>query len=49
MSSRWPAPTYFGSGYIGRAQFWRLGLCFGLVYFVGLVVVVYPWLQVLRH
>jgi citrate:succinate antiporter/L-tartrate/succinate antiporter len=44
-----PAPMYFGSGYIGRAQFWKLGLWFGLVYFAGLVLVVYPWLVVLRH
>ena len=45
----WPTPMYFGSGYIGRAQFWKLGLWFGLVYFAGLVLVVYPWLIVLRH
>jgi hypothetical protein len=32
-----------------QAQFGRLGLCFGLVYFVGLVAVVYPWLGLLRH
>lgn len=32
-----PAPIYFGAGYIGRGQFWKLGLVFGLVYFCGLV------------
>jgi anion transporter len=40
-----PAPIYFGSGYIGKAQFWKLGLIFGLVYFAGLIFVVLPWLQ----
>lgn len=40
-----PAPIYFGSGYIGKAQFWKLGLIFGLVYFAGLILIVLPWLQ----
>lgn len=43
-----PAPMYFGSGYIGKRQFWTLGLLFGLVYFAGLVGIVYPWLVMLR-
>ena len=43
-----PAPMYFGSGFIGRRQFWTLGLWFGLVYFAGLIVVVYPWLAAIR-
>lgn len=38
------APIYAGSGFIGRARFWALGLLFGLVYFVGLVGVAGPWL-----
>jgi len=41
-----PAPMYFGSGYIGRSEFWKLGLWFGLVYFAGLIVIVYPWLAI---
>jgi anion transporter len=40
-----PAPMYYGSGYIGARQFWGFGLLFGLVYFVGLIFVVMPWLQ----
>jgi anion transporter len=40
-----PAPMYFGSGYIGRADFWKFGLIFGLVYFAGLVLIVLPWLE----
>lgn len=35
---------YYASGLIGRADFWRLGLKFGLVYFVVLVGVGAPWL-----
>jgi len=38
---------YFGSGYIGKGDFWKFGLIFGLIYFAGLLVVVLPWLQVL--
>ncbi|MGV7217620.1 DASS family sodium-coupled anion symporter [Bradyrhizobium sp. UFLA05-112] len=40
-----PAPMYFGSGYIGKGQFWSFGLIFGLIYFAGLLVIVLPWLQ----
>jgi len=43
-----PAPMYFGSGYIGKSDFWKFGLLFGLVYFVGLIAVVYPWLGMIR-
>ena len=44
-----PAPMYFGSGYVGRREFWKLGLWFGLVYFAGLIVVVYPWLLMVHR
>jgi citrate:succinate antiporter/L-tartrate/succinate antiporter len=40
-----PAPMYFGSGFIGRRDFWLFGLIFGVVYFAGLLLIVYPWLQ----
>ena len=43
-----PAPMYFGSGYIGKRDFWKFGLIFGLVYFAGLIGVVYPWLGLVR-
>ena len=43
-----PAPMYFGSGYIGKRDFWKFGLIFGLFYFAGLVVVVFPWLGMIR-
>jgi citrate:succinate antiporter/L-tartrate/succinate antiporter len=38
---------YFGSGYIGKRDFWKFGLIFGLIYFAGLLVIVLPWLQLL--
>jgi citrate:succinate antiporter/L-tartrate/succinate antiporter len=38
------APIYAASGYIGRARFWLLGMCFGTVYFVVLLGIVWPWL-----
>lgn len=40
-----PAPMYYGSGYIGKSDFWKFGLIFGVIYFVGLLVIVLPWLQ----
>ena len=43
-----PAPMYFGSGYIGKADFWKFGLMFGLIYFAALLLIVMPWLQAIR-
>jgi len=42
-----PAPMYFGSGYIGKGDFWKFGLIFGVLYFAGLLVIVLPWLQLI--
>ncbi len=42
-----PAPMYFGSGYIGKGDFWKFGLIFGLIYFAGLLLIVLPWLQLI--
>lgn len=42
-----PAPMYFGSGYIGKSDFWKFGLIFGVVYFAGLLLIVLPWLQLI--
>ena len=42
-----PAPMYFGSGYIGKGDFWKFGLIFGVIYFAGLLVIVLPWLQLI--
>jgi citrate:succinate antiporter/L-tartrate/succinate antiporter len=43
-----PAPIYFSSGYIGRGDFWKFGLIFGVVFFAGLLLIVYPWLRAIR-
>jgi anion transporter len=40
-----PAPMYYGSGFIGKGDFWKFGIIFGLIYFAGLLVIVLPWLQ----
>ncbi len=39
-----PAPVYFGSGFIARKDFWRLGLGFGLIYLTALLAVGFPYL-----
>jgi len=39
-----PAPMYYGSGYIGKGDFWKFGLIFGVIYFAGLMLIVMPWL-----
>ncbi|WP_426524214.1 DASS family sodium-coupled anion symporter [Bradyrhizobium sp. McL0615] len=39
-----PAPMYYGSGYIGKGDFWKFGLIFGVIYFAGLLLIVMPWL-----
>jgi L-tartrate/succinate antiporter len=33
-----PAPVYFGSGYIPRRDFWRLGLIFGVIFLAALLL-----------
>jgi L-tartrate/succinate antiporter len=38
---------YFGSGFIGKAEFWKLGLIFGVIYFAGLLAIVLPWLRLI--
>lgn len=43
-----PAPMYYGSGYIGKGQFWGFGLTFGVLYFAGLLLIVLPWLAMVR-
>ena len=41
-----PSPVYFGSGYISRKDFWTLGLIFGAIFLVVLLVVGVPWLLI---
>ncbi len=39
-----PAPIYYGSGYVSRADFWKLGLIFGILFIVALLVIGMPYL-----
>ena len=41
-----PAPMYYGGGYIGKGDFWKFGLNFGVIYFAGQLLIVMPWLWV---
>lgn len=34
-----PAPVYFGSGYIPRKDFWRLGFIFGVIFLAALLII----------
>jgi L-tartrate/succinate antiporter len=42
-----PAPVYFGSGFVPRLDFWRLGAAFGLLFLAALLLVGYPYLVLL--
>ncbi|PMB75752.1 MAG: anion permease [Fervidicoccus fontis] len=39
-----PAPVYYGSGYIKGNDFWKLGLIFGIIYYVIFIAIGMPWL-----
>jgi len=39
-----PSPVYYGSGYIPRTDFWKLGLIFGVIFFAALLVIGIPYL-----
>lgn len=43
-----PAPVYYGSGYISRADFWKLGLIFGVIFLVALLVIGIPYLTSIK-
>lgn len=40
-----PAPVYFGSGFIARKDFWRLGFVFGLIFLGALLAIGVPTLR----
>jgi L-tartrate/succinate antiporter len=42
-----PGPVWYGSGYVERGDFWKLGFLYGLVFLVGLVAVGVPYLLAL--
>ncbi|MDI6752878.1 MAG: anion permease [Thermodesulfobacteriota bacterium] len=47
MSPRPPfsrAPIYYGCGYISRTDFWKLGLIFGAIFLIVLLVIGIPYL-----
>ena len=39
-----PSPVYYGSGFISRGDYWRLGLIFGVVFVVALLAIGLPYL-----
>jgi citrate:succinate antiporter/L-tartrate/succinate antiporter len=39
-----PSPIYYGSGYISRTDFWKLGLIFGVIFVVALIGIGVPYL-----
>ena len=39
-----PAPIYYGCGYISRTDFWKLGLIFGAIFLIVLLVIGIPYL-----
>lgn len=39
-----PAPVWYGSGYISRADFWKLGLVFGAIFLAALLGLGVPWI-----
>ncbi len=43
-----PAPVYFGSGYIARQDFWKLGLVFGVIFLAVFLLVTTPFLFIIR-
>ncbi len=42
-----PAPMFFGSGFIERSAFWKLGFIFGLLFFSTLLLVGIPWMKLI--
>jgi L-tartrate/succinate antiporter len=43
-----PSPVYFGSGFVPRKDFWRLGAIFGFVYIVALLAIGVPWMLFIK-
>jgi citrate:succinate antiporter/L-tartrate/succinate antiporter len=39
-----PSPIYYGSGYITRTDYWKLGLIFGIVFVAALLIIGIPYL-----
>jgi L-tartrate/succinate antiporter len=43
-----PGPVYFGSGYVNRKDFWRLGLIFGVIFLAALMGIGTPYLLAIK-
>jgi len=43
-----PAPVYYGSGFLSRRDFWGLGLIFGCIFIVVLLVIGMPYLMAIH-
>ena len=43
-----PAPIYYGSGFVSRNDFWKLGLIFGLIFLIALLVIGMPYLLAVK-
>ncbi len=39
-----PSPIYYGSGFVPGKDFWRLGVIFGMIFFVVFLAIGYPYL-----
>lgn len=42
-----PSPIYYGSGYLPTKDYWRLGTIFGMLFLALLMLVAYPWMEML--
>ena len=42
-----PAPVWYGSGYVSRAEFWKLGLAFGVLFLAATLALGVPYLLAL--
>jgi citrate:succinate antiporter/L-tartrate/succinate antiporter len=43
-----PSPVYYGSGYISRIDFWKLGLIFGIIFIAALLIIGIPYLTAVK-
>jgi L-tartrate/succinate antiporter len=44
-----PGPVWYGSGYVPRGDFWKLGLGYGLAFLAVLLAIGVPWLLLVVH
>jgi L-tartrate/succinate antiporter len=43
-----PSPVYYGSGYLPARDYWILGAVFGLIFIASFLLIVMPWLALIR-